>query len=146
MFLASENEVWGKILFSQACVSHSIHRRGEGGGERRGSLSVGVFLAETTLDRDLPGQRPQPPPPVWWRAGGPHPTGMHSCCKISINSNICCTSVLHSWPLISVRKNDINNYIHYGDLYLCWKNNLCYEVIFKIYLLKTFLLMIYVRF
>ena len=28
-FLPQANEVWGKVMFSQACVSHSVH--GEGG-------------------------------------------------------------------------------------------------------------------
>ena len=32
------------------------------------------------LDRDPPGQRPPPREiPPWQRAGGMHPTGMHSC-------------------------------------------------------------------
>ena len=34
-FLPPANEVWGKVIFSQACDSHSVHR-GWGGALSRG--------------------------------------------------------------------------------------------------------------
>ena len=51
LLLPPANEVWGKRIFSQACVSHSVHR---GGG-----LCPGGIPDRDPLDRDPPsGQRP----------------------------------------------------------------------------------------
>ena len=57
-YLPPASKVWGKVIFSEACVKNSVH-----GG--RGSGPGGD---------------------TWWRpprtataAGGTHPTGMHSC-------------------------------------------------------------------
>ena len=63
-------------MFSQACVSLFM---GEGV-----SLQTETPLGQRlVLDRDPPGRKlPQPldgDPPVRQRAGGTHPTGMHSC-------------------------------------------------------------------
>ena len=70
--LPPANEVWGKVIFSEACVKNSVH----GGG---GSASVHA------------GIPPRPPSPeqahppgtehagrYGQRAGGTHPTGMQS--------------------------------------------------------------------
>ena len=65
LLLPPANEVWGKVIFSQACVKNSVHREGcllPGGG---GCLLRGV------PGGDLPG--------TTTAAGGTHPTGMHSC-------------------------------------------------------------------
>ena len=79
--LLHTNEVWGKVIFLLASDILST----------RGGVSVqGVSRTEIPLDRDPPDGSPlnrdpqtetpgQRPPPVRWRAGGTHPTGMHSC-------------------------------------------------------------------
>ena len=57
-----------------------------GGSLSGGSLSRGVSVMETPWDRD--------PLPVWYRVGGTHPTGMHSClisvyvCGFCVSVNI----------------------------------------------------------
>ena len=48
--LPPTNEVWGKRIFSQACVSHCVHRG-------RGSLSGGVSLTETPRTEVPPPDR-----------------------------------------------------------------------------------------
>ena len=60
-FLPPVNEVWGKVIFSQACV---ILFRG-------GLHSEGGRTIPPPSDTMGYGQR----------AGGTHPTGMHSCCE-----------------------------------------------------------------
>ena len=86
ILLPPANEVWGKVIFSEACVKNSVHRG-------RGSASVHAGIP--------PGTRHTPPgtrhpldqaPPLnqaspraehtgryGQRAGGTHPTGMQSC-------------------------------------------------------------------
>ena len=91
------NEVWGKVMFSQASVIPSarkgwlpsIHHRSHdqgglhpggggmppGGSASRGSASRGVGQTLPTRDTwDTTGYGQQ--------VGGTHPTGMHSCSKI----------------------------------------------------------------
>ena len=79
VLLLPANEVWGKVIFSQACVKNSVHRgvglvpricSGGVPGPRGGAWSGGVpgpggCLVET--------------PPTATATGGTHPTGMHFC-------------------------------------------------------------------
>ena len=53
----------GKVMFSQACVKNSVHLWGEGGVSRP---RPGGVSAQTATAAD-----------------GTHPTGMHSCSKLS---------------------------------------------------------------
>ena len=57
MLLPPANEVWGKVIFSQACVKNSVHRGGLPGPGGGGSWSRGGLLL-------LPGEwgvfRPTP--------------------------------------------------------------------------------------
>ena len=63
--LRPANEVWGKVIFSEACVKNSVHREGvPGPGDVPGPGGGGV---ETPWDGYCTA------------AGGTHPTGMHSC-------------------------------------------------------------------
>ena len=86
LLLPPANEVWGKVIFSQACVI--LFTRGgvgfpacitghnwEGLHPGRESASRGVCLK---------GVGQNPPPQLntvgyGQQAGGTHPTGMHSC-------------------------------------------------------------------
>ena len=63
MFLPTANEVWGKVIFSEACVKNSVH--GGGGG----SLLLGGCLV---------WGGGVPPHGTATAAGSTHPTGMHS--------------------------------------------------------------------
>ena len=72
-FLPPANEVWGKVIFSQACVKNSVH----GGG----SVPGGCLVLEGVCSWGVPGLGG-----AWWRppgmataAGGTHPAGIHSC-------------------------------------------------------------------
>ena len=82
-YLPPANEVWGKVIFSVASVKNSVHREG-------GSASV---HARIPLPADPPESRPryQAPPlgaeharRYGQRAGGTHPTGMHSCSTMEL--------------------------------------------------------------
>ena len=74
--LPPANEVWGKVIFSQACVIPSVR------GVRRGSAHPPP-LGRTPLDAAPLGRPPwmQTPPPqiCQQQAGGTHRTGMHTC-------------------------------------------------------------------
>ena len=62
--LPPADEVWGKVIFSQACVKNSVHRGRAGlGGVPGPGRGVRVWR----------------PPMMAIAAGGMHPTGMHSC-------------------------------------------------------------------
>ena len=87
--LPPANEVWGKVIFSVACVKNSVH----GGG--------GSTWADTPPRAGTPPRQVHPQPPSRYitsptpgqvhppgavhagkygqQAGGTHPTGMHSC-------------------------------------------------------------------
>ena len=99
VFLPPENEVWGKIIFSEACVKNSVHRRGcllrgllcggacyWGGGLLLGYLLRGGLLwGVPALGGGVPalegGLLPggcRDPPMMATAAGSTHPTGMHS--------------------------------------------------------------------
>ena len=79
--LPPANEVWGKVIFSEACVKNSVNR----------GTGVGIPPPERTPRSRPPRSRPprsrsptreQTPPGSRHCAGGTHPTGMHSCCQI----------------------------------------------------------------
>ena len=88
--LPPANEVWGKVIFSEACVKNPVHREG-------GSASVHAGIPHPAGSRHPSPQTRHPPgagtPSPWTRyppktrygqqAGGKHPTGMQSCynCK-----------------------------------------------------------------
>ena len=81
-YLPPANEVWGKVIFSQACVKNSVHR---GGAWFRGGylLPGGVAWSQ---ERCLVWGGAWSQGGAWWRppgtataAGDTHPTGMHSC-------------------------------------------------------------------
>ena len=61
-FLPPANEVWGKVIFSEACVKNSVHGEGGWPGPRGGGW--------------VPGGDP---PQTVTAADGTHPTRMHSC-------------------------------------------------------------------
>ena len=81
LFLSPANEVWGKVIFSEACVKNSVHREG--------SASVHAGIPPRTSQAP-PGTRQAPPPGpgrhapprtehagrYGQRAGGMHPIGM----------------------------------------------------------------------
>ena len=87
--LPPANEVWGKVIFSQASVGLYL-----GGGVHPYRGIQGVCIqwggggggSASRWKRDLhPGGLGRPPPPsdtmgYGQQAGGTHPTGMHSCC------------------------------------------------------------------
>ena len=88
-FLPPANEVWGKVIFSEACVKNSVH----GGGGWYPSMHcrwypsmpcrypVGVSRPTPWGEAEGSGQGGSPGPHPWTAtaAGGTHPTGMHSC-------------------------------------------------------------------
>ena len=73
LFLPPANEVWGKVMFSQASVALStsggggLHQRGRSASGAGGAASGGV------------GQTPPDTTGYGQQSGGTHPTGMHSC-------------------------------------------------------------------
>ena len=79
LLLPSANEVWGKVMFSQACVGHFV-RRGEG----LHRLDRDHAGQKSPLDR-APSEQRRPsteisnPAKLATAADGIHPTGMHSC-------------------------------------------------------------------
>ena len=92
--LPPANEVWGKVIFSVACVKNSVHG-GRGGipAYLAGLQGVGIpaclaglqaqggklrSLAWMGGSQHVLRQTP-PPQQTATAAGGTHPTGMHSC-------------------------------------------------------------------
>ena len=71
-------EVWRKVLFSQACVTHSVHRGGCPGGRNlvwgcvcvKGMVRQGGAMLRPTLDK----APTPPPPPLQTRHLPPPPT------------------------------------------------------------------------
>ena len=108
MLLPPANEVWGKVIFSVACVNNSVQR---GGGGIPACLAGGIPACLAGLKE---GGSPGPNPGVLqahtWRgvgvsqhalrqtpvqltataARGTHPTGMHSC--YDMQQNLCTVS------------------------------------------------------
>ena len=84
--LPPANEVWGKVIFSQACVKNSVHG-GEGGAIPAciaGGIPACLAAGLQGWGGVLPGgllRGITPPPWTATAAGGTHPTGMHSCLK-----------------------------------------------------------------
>ena len=101
-FLPPANEVWGKVIFSVACVKNSVHG---------GSASVHAGIPHPPSDQappdqtsPPPGTRPRPRPCTpradtprdqafpcavhagryGQQAGGMHPTGLQSCLEYLI--------------------------------------------------------------
>ena len=73
MFLPTANEVWGKVIFSEACVKNSVH--GGGGG----LLPGGACSSDGACSRGVPGRGGGVPPHgTATAAGSTYPTGMHS--------------------------------------------------------------------
>ena len=95
-YLPPANKVWGKVIFSQACVKNSVHGGGclLGGGAGRGVPALGGLVLGGLVPGGclVPGGMSAPRgacswgawlrPPTANTAGGKHPTGMHSCLKI----------------------------------------------------------------
>ena len=88
--LPPANEVWGKVIFSEASVKNSVHRGGGGpqgesglGGclALGGACSGGVGLVWGVWSWGcVPGPGgASGDPRTATAAGGTHPTGMHSC-------------------------------------------------------------------
>ena len=91
--LPPANEVWGKVIFSEACVKNSVH-----GGvylgrypPRTGRCTPPGIRQVHPLDQVHPpwDQAGTPPWAVHARrygqqAGGTHPTGMHSCFELAL--------------------------------------------------------------
>ena len=82
-FLPPAKEVWGKVIFSQACVKNSVHRgvpgpRGVCSGG--GAWSWGALLPGGLLRGEAGGDHPG----MATAAGGKHHTGMHSCFLVFI--------------------------------------------------------------
>ena len=62
--VTARNSSCGKVMFSQACVKNSVHRRGKG--------------VHSPPPRQTP-TRQAPLPEMATKAGGAHSIGMHSC-------------------------------------------------------------------
>ena len=95
--LPPANEVWGKVIFSVACVKNSVHRGGGVPGQvhpqGRFTPQAGTLPPPGTVHPHPQAGTPPPhpsgqvhPPPgavhagkYGQQAGGTHPTGMHSC-------------------------------------------------------------------
>ena len=71
LFSPAANEVWGKVIFSQASVCPW------GCGTSLGRNTPP--LADTSGQIQPPPGRQPPSPEATTEAGGTHPTGMHSC-------------------------------------------------------------------
>ena len=92
--LPPANEVWGKVIFSEACVILSTG----------GSAWPGTPLREQTPPEQTPpwdqahppgSRHPLPPGAEHARrysqhAGGTHPTGMQSCFRLIFQNSYCC--------------------------------------------------------
>ena len=80
VFLPPANEVWGKVIFSEACVKNSVYGGvpGQGVPGPGGAWSVGCLVSGGCVEI----------PPTTTAVGGTHPTGMHSCfqlCFLKLN-------------------------------------------------------------
>ena len=72
VLLPPTNEVWGKVIFSVACVKNSVHRGGVPG-------QVHPQAGTPSPGRYTPSPRAVHAGKYGQQAGGTHPTGMHSC-------------------------------------------------------------------
>ena len=73
-YLPPTNEVWGKVIFSVACIKNSVHR----------GVSASVHTGIPHPPEQTPPPDQAPPSAVHagrygQQAGGMHPTGMQSC-------------------------------------------------------------------
>ena len=81
MLFTARNSSCGKVIFSQACVGHSIHGRGSslvGGAVPGGMAEQGTPPWWQRMAPPLPGWQ-RTAPPYGQQAGGMHPTWMLSC-------------------------------------------------------------------
>ena len=79
--LPPTNEVWGKVIFSVACVKNSVDR---GAASVPAGIPPPPPARQTPLARQTPSGKADPPCEVHagrygQQAGGMHPTGMQSC-------------------------------------------------------------------
>ena len=99
--LSPAKEIWGKVIFSEACVENSVN----GGGQ---STWAGTPLPSGTPPQGrypLAGTPPGPATPPWTRyspeqcmlgdTGNKHPTGMHSCSMFIITLWFSYYNLLH---------------------------------------------------
>ena len=77
------NEVWGKVIFSEACVKNSVSW---GVPALGGACSGGCLLGWVPALGVLPVGDPPPHPRTATAVGGTHPTGMHSCLSLLVES------------------------------------------------------------
>ena len=81
LLLPPINEVWGKVIFSVACVKNSVHR---GGGLPQCMLGYplgpGTSRSRHPLDQAPP--RAMHAGRFGQQAGSMHPTGMQSCSSL----------------------------------------------------------------
>ena len=112
LLLPPANEVWGKVMFSEASVSHSVH----GGGV---CLRGRVYLQEGSASRGVclrgPVSRGVFPPQMGYygiqlTAGGAHPAGMHSCLTIFLQQN--CMILKESGPRKFTAIVKVNNFYY----------------------------------
>ena len=85
-YLPPANEVWGKIIFSEACVKNSVHGGGVPGPGGSVCSQGGCLVCRGVCCRGVSAPGGVCSQGGWWRpprtataAGGTHPTGMHSC-------------------------------------------------------------------
>ena len=98
LLLPPANEVWGKVIFSEACVKNSVHRGGgawSGGSGPRGGSLVSSGGGVSGL-RGGPGGNPIPGTAT--ASGGTHPTGMYSCWDITTVSDNA-VDILSLWSI-----------------------------------------------
>ena len=82
MLLLPTNEVWGKVIFSEACVKNSVHSGGGGSG----SVHAGILPSRTWQAHpwdqapEGPGIPPQASPPP--TRPGRHPLCSRACWEI----------------------------------------------------------------
>ena len=98
LLLPANAKVWGRVIFSEACVKNSVHRGGA--SSQVGFLWGGFLLGVLPLGGLPPGGASSGGASswgcflwggAWWRppgtataAGGTHPTGMHSCFTLNV--------------------------------------------------------------
>ena len=122
-----------KVMFLQACVTHSVQRRGEVGNINGQPPPPQLGLGHSTppphlgLGHSTPpphlGLGHYTPPPGTWslhpppqdytQAGGTHPTGMHSCLYLFHNSLILCRRSKHHSILIKIMLSCVKQSVHF---------------------------------
>ena len=123
IFLPPANEVWGKVIFSEACVKNSVHRGGVPGQVPPPTRYIPLPGPVTSLGTRYTPQNqvhplgPGTPPDhlhpegvhagrYGQQAGSTHPTGMHSCVMIFLTL---------FWQRLSFKENYRLFYITEGE-------------------------------